>query len=135
MECMESGLGNIARSIAENIKYPTNILEALLGIQTVKEGDAARTLAKLIDVGKEVHFDNHIDLAANPMHCIENRNPAGEHSALSVHRLTRALQAQGIQTDVHLANGIVGGVRVVVHQPDLKRLVLQLCIVHLETKP
>lgn len=108
---------------------------ALLRIQTMEKGDAARALAKLIDVRKEVHFDYDIDLATNPVHCIENGNPSGEHSALSVHRLTRALQAQGIQADVHLADGIVGRVRVVVHQPDLKWLVLQLCIVHLETEP
>lgn len=52
-----------------------------------------------------------------------------------MHRLTRALQAQRIQTDVDLSNRIVRRVRVVVHQADLQGLILELSVVHLKTEP
>ena len=45
-------------------------------------------------------------------------------------------QEQGIEIDVDLANGIVGRVGVVVHDPDVQGLVLEVGVVgHLEAKP
>ncbi len=45
------------------------------------------------------------------------------------------MQQQRVEVDVHLAHGVVGAVGVVVHDPDLERLVLQLQVVrHLEAE-
>ena len=43
-------------------------------------------------------------------------------------------EQQGVEVNVDLPDGVIGAVRVVVHDPDLERLVLKLQIVHLESR-
>lgn len=101
----------------------------------MEEGNATRALSELVDIGEQVYFDNDVYFTTYAMHCVEDGYPAREHCALAMARLTRALQAQRIQTYVNLANRIICRIGVIVHKTNLQWLVLQFGVIDFKAKP
>lgn len=89
----------------------------------MKEGYTAGTLPELIDIGKEIHLHNKVHLATNSMQRVKHWNPAGEDWHFTG-CIVEGLLAQRIQIDVYLADGVICRVRIMIHKPDLQRLVL-----------
>ena len=56
----------------------------------------------------DLHLDNDMDLPPHAVQGIKDGEP-------TVQGVLRATVGKGVETDVHLANGIVGSVCVIVH--------------------